>query len=306
MALSQNNERVPSRLWAAACLGASALYWWPRAILRDEVLKIRGASPQWEADGPEHLLGSPLRKEWLFYRDKPGHRGFFETWLGAAVGGGVSRFFNMLSVQPVPFLEASPDDVSTGEDTMAQVGRVVDAETGAAVQGAMLDVWMGDPRSRMKYGDLDFDFDFRGKFKCSDDGRYTFKTLYPTTIEGFTSAPALMVVNALLLFLPGVALTVYSRLTGTPFPRFRRPPHIHCYVWAPGYETLVTQLYYLDRVSPCDLAAVNGEDPVRRTTPVANPELMVHPILSPAGGDTKWRAEFDFRLAPVSKRVKAG
>mmetsp|Transcript_34306 Transcript_34306/g.84396 ORF Transcript_34306/g.84396 Transcript_34306/m.84396 type:complete len:308 (-) Transcript_34306:355-1278(-) len=296
----KNEEVVPSRIYTAACLATSAAFWWPGVMFSEMVLKRKSTNPLLDADGPEHMLGAPIRKTHLYYVDKPGHRGFLQSLLGARIGGLLNNMVNTFCVALPPLDKSSPNNVSTSEDTMLMRGVVRDLDTGEPVPGGIMDVWMGDPRSMMRYGDLDLDFDFRGKFRIDANGRYSYITLYPTTISIWGTS-VVYLVNGLFLSLPGILVNLYAKLTGK-LPGFRRPPHIHCYVSAPGYETLSTQVYFFDRMSEEDKASVLSEDVVRASFPLKE-SLFIHPKLSGSKEATKWVADFDFVLEKKGKKA---
>src|SRR6185295_8133361 len=106
------------------------------------------------------------------------------------------------------------------------------------------------------------DFDFRGDVHADRiTGTFALGTLYPVTITAY-SPSFLYLVNAALGFLPSVALWVWCRLTSHPLPLFfRRAPHIHFYVRAPGYRKLCTQLYFPDRLAPGEFEERMKADP---------------------------------------------
>ena len=318
-------EAAPSvsRLYAYLCLVASAVVWWPLALFFDAThgtaleplvhgrrRATDGPNPQEDADGPEYVLGTPRRRLWLYNKGKRGHRGFLRTVLGAQVGGVLERILAALwrgipSAQPAG--QRTLRDHSTDKDTLLVTGTVTDRATGEPVRGAQLWAWQADPRDAYaKYGDLDLDFDFRGRFAADPTtGAYAVGTLYPTTI-GMWSASAAYLINALFWGAPGVLMLAYHRLTGRPTFDVRRPPHIHFYVSAPGYRTLVTQLYFPDRLADGELDDQEKTDPAHPSaaTPL-RPALLLHP--SSLVGDkaptastglpkTKWAVNFDFTL----------
>ena len=325
--VAAGGEAAPpvSRLYAYLCLVVSGVAWWPLALFLDGVRGTaleplvhgrprNGPNPQQDADGPEYVLGTPRRRLWLYNKGKRGHRGFLRTVLGAQVGGVLERV-NAALWRGIPSAQRAGQrslrDHSTDKDTLLLTGTVTDRATGEPVRGAQLSVWQADPRDAYaKYGDLDLDFDFRGRFAADPTtGAYAVGTLYPTTI-GIWSASAGYLINALFWGVPGVLMLAYHRLTGRPTFDVRRPPHIHFYVSAPGYRTLVTQLYFPDRLADGELDEQEKTDPAHPNAAAPlSPTLLVHPSLvsakAPASSSmtasgglprTKWALKFDFTL----------
>ena len=314
------------RAYALACLVASATCYWPIAMFFDSASGFWLAArlhpkqpfnPQRNADGPEFLLGSPSRSLWLFDTTKPGHRGFLRSLAGPYVGGALQWLHSLVWSGlkfAAPFARRSEHDHSTSDDTLVLTGVVRDLVTGSPIPDAKLWAWQADPRGDVaKYGDLDLDFDFRGRYAAQrTTGRYVVGTLYPVTITA-RSASFVYVLNAVAGFIPSAILWAWSRLTGAPLPGlFRRPPHVHFYVSAPGYYTLCTQLYFADRLAPGEFTAMIQADPAHGNPAMPlNQELLLHPTLRADVTDpilnkvlpreARWAAAFDFTLDRVVK-----
>jgi protocatechuate 3,4-dioxygenase beta subunit len=295
------------RLYALTCLLASAVFWWPLALLRDKWIKR--TDPQSDADGPEYVLGSPARNFWIYDRRKSGHRGFFPSLLGPKLGSSVQSVFSLLnSGSAAKSMHRSSRDNSSSEDTLLLHGTVTDRATGQPVPEVVLHVWQADPRGEYaKYGDLDLDFDFRGYVTAAgQSGKYAVGTLYPTTIGMYSASPWYLL-NAFFCCAPSVVLWLRCHFTGQGYPDIRRPPHMHFYVAAPGYKTLVTQLYFPDRLGEGEFADILKTDPAHppSTLPL-NQELLLHPSIvsaARAGANregtlptTRWAVCFDFKL----------
>jgi len=110
-------------------------------------------------------------------------------------------------------------------DTCVVSGVVTD-ETGAAVAGAVVDVWQtnDDGFYDVQQPDTQPDFNMRGMFETDAEGRYHFKTVKPIPYPIPTDGPV------------GKMLEATGRHP-------MRPAHIHFIVSAPGYETLVTHIF---------------------------------------------------------------
>ena len=236
------------RGYALACLAVSAACYWLVAMFLDSATGFRvtnhlnpkqPANPQRGADGPEFVVGSPSRELWVYDRTKPGHRSFFRSLGGPILGRALQWLHSLMwsGLKPAsPFARRSERDSSTSDDTLLLTGVVRDRAAGSPLPDAKLWVWQTDPRGDVaKYGDLDLDFDFRGRYKAHRaTGRYLIGTLYPVSITAY-SASFVYVLNAVACFVPSGIIWAWSRLTGAPLPGlFRRPPHIHFYVSAPG------------------------------------------------------------------------
>lgn len=259
------------------------------------------------------MLFPPLRQFWLYDRTKPGHRGFLPSLLGTTIGTPLASLFNSLlgNTEHISMAKyRSKEDRSYDKDTVALFGKVVDRKTGEPIRDAVIYAWGADPRGPVsKYGDLDLDFDFRGKFKADSlTGKYALGLLYPVSIGAY-SAGSFYVYNAFFAFIPGLLLSIYCKVTGSKFPDFIRPPHVHFYVSAPGYKTLCTQLYFADRLASGEFNKQLDQDVAHpKGSPVTVTEgQMMHPVLREQFADkkrgelvglpvTRWVQPFDFVL----------
>lgn len=104
-------------------------------------------------------------------------------------------------------------------------GKVLDISTGKAIPGATLDVWQAATNGFYETQDPNQpDMNLRGKFKTENDGSYELVALFPTPYPVPTDGPV------------GELLKIAKRHPN-------RPAHIHFIVSAPGYETLITQVF---------------------------------------------------------------
>ena len=304
-----------SRTYALACLVVTACFYWPLAMLHDwtrarlpwlaKHLWPGDANPQTDVDGPEFVLGAPRREFWMYDKAKAAHRGFLPSVVGSVVGVALGRVCNAVWAGVAADGERSKGDNSTSDDTFLLAGLVKDRQTGAPVRGAIVSAWQADPRSTpSKYSDLDLDFDFRGDVHADPvTGNFALGTLYPVSIMAY-SPSFLYVVNAALVFLPSVALWVWCRLTSRRLPIFfRRPPHIHFYVRAPGYKKLCTQLYFPDRLPHGEFDRMLKADPAHFSTLQVSPDTLLHPRLRDEADEalrglppTRWAVVFNFEL----------
>jgi catechol 1,2-dioxygenase len=120
------------------------------------------------------------------------------------------------------------DSISYGiesEDHTFMHGQVLDSQTGEPIEGADIDIWETAPNGKYESQDEDqVDMNLRGRFITPKDGSYSLYCLRPTTY----SIPC-----------DGPAGTLLNMLDRHPM----RPAHIHVLVKAPGYNTVVTELF---------------------------------------------------------------
>ena len=184
-----------------------------------------------------------------------------------------------------PFhIEGSPEldfggDMSQGlEGVPLYVHGSVRDLAGAAVAGAVLDVWQADDEGvyEAQLGEVD-EARLRAKYATRDDGSYCVRTIAP---KGYT-IPMDGPVGALI--------------SQTEISHFR-PAHIHFLIAVPGYEPLITHLFE-EGAEYLDSDVVFG----------TKQELVVRyehhqPGPTPDGGssDVPWfEARYDFVLQPT-------
>lgn len=133
-----------------------------------------------------------------------------------------------------PFFRANAPFRTRGESTVSDdtpgarvriTGRVFDFSDNTPIQGAILDIWQAATNGLYEnQDDNQPDYNLRGRFRTDADGSFDLIGLMPTAYPVPTNSPV------------GELLRVAKRYTG-------RPAHIHFIVSAPGYETLVTQIF---------------------------------------------------------------
>ncbi len=170
----------------------------------------------------------PERNEFLLLADVLGVSQLIETLNhdkpGQPVGFAlVGPFFRA----DAPLRKRGSADVS--DDTLgARVrisGRVYDFETRAPIAGAVLDTWQAAANGLYENQDeTQPDYNLRGRFATDKDGTFELIALMPTAYPVPTDGPV------------GELLRAAKRPPD-------RPAHIHFIVSAPGYETLVTQIF---------------------------------------------------------------
>lgn len=171
---------------------------------------------------------SPLGNEFLFFADVMGlsqlieilNHGEQEQPVGVALLG---PFFRA----DAPFRERGASIVND-DAPGARVrisGRVFEFENNAPIEGAILDIWQAAANGLYENQDEQQpDYHLRGRFRTDKNGTFELIALMPTAYHIPDDGPV------------GEFLKIAKR---PPI----RPAHIHVIVSAPGYETLVTQIF---------------------------------------------------------------
>jgi len=164
-----------------------------------------------------------------------------------------------------------------GETLLAQ-GRVTDGD-GNPIEGARLDIWQTAPNGLYSSQDDEQDtYSFHGIQTTGADGRYGFTTVKPVSYEVPTDGPVGDILNA----------------TGR---HAWRPSHLHYICSAPGYRSLVTEIFpdddpYLDE----DTVFGVRNDLVMRYVPAQASEFPDGYDLSGQVDTPFLRADFDLKL----------
>ena len=171
------------------------------------------------------------------------------------------------------YREGAPDyangadlaEEGTGGDRVLVSGKVTGLD-GAPVAGAVLDIWQTAPDAIYAAQEPSgSSFNLCGRITTEDDGRYWFRTRKPVSYTVPGDGPV------------GAMLEAAGRHNW-------RPAHIHFMLSAPGYETLVTQLF-------------TDDDPYLDTDAVfgVKDSLIVHY----ESGDEGLRLDHDFVMTAV-------
>jgi protocatechuate 3,4-dioxygenase beta subunit len=126
-----------------------------------------------------------------------------------------------------PFRQRGESGASTDTagDRVRISGKVYDLESGNPLAGAVLDVWQAATNGLYENQDeTQPDYNLRGQFRTDEAGTFELVALMPTPYPVPTDGPV------------GELLRVAKRSVF-------RPAHIHFIVSAPGYETLITQVF---------------------------------------------------------------
>ncbi|MGR3636695.1 MAG: dioxygenase family protein [Shimia sp.] len=162
---------------------------------------------------------------------------------------GLSSLVDMLHSSPTatsssvlgPFHVSGAPPLAIGGDMKRHYGGpvllaegMIKDEAGNPIAGAELDIWQTAPNGMYASQDNEQDtFSFHGLMTVGDDGRYRFTTVKPVEYTVPSNGPV------------GDILRACGR---HPW----RPSHLHYIVKAPGYRTLVTEIFpeddpYLDQ-----------------------------------------------------------
>ena len=173
-------------------------------------------------------MTGPQRNEFLLFADVIGVSQHIETLnhdrpdqpVGFAL---VGPFFRANA----PLRERG-DFIASDDTAGARVrisGRIYDFEKKTPIQGAILDTWQAATNGFYENQDENQpDYNLRGRFRADEKGTFELVALMPTAYPVPTDGPV------------GELLRAAKR---PPY----RPAHIHFIVSAPGYETLVTQIF---------------------------------------------------------------
>jgi len=133
-----------------------------------------------------------------------------------------------------PFLPLGASIAHDGTaGTSVLVSERVCDRNGAGIADAVIDVWQTDDSGFYENQYPETSGNLRGRFKADGDGRYVFRTIKPVSYPMPAHGPVGM-------------LTLRQKRS------IYRPTHLHAMISAPGYHTLVTQIFspddpYLDK-----------------------------------------------------------
>jgi hydroxyquinol 1,2-dioxygenase len=187
-----------------------------------------------------------------------------------------------------PFFVDDSPEIAIGGDIAGEapgepcwVEGTVRASDGAAVAGALIEVWEADEDGRY---DVQYDerrVAARGHLRSDEEGRYSFWAITPTPYPIPHDGPV-------------------GRLLAATGRSPMRASHLHFMVSAPGFRTLVTHIFVrgddlLDRDSVFGVKDSLVKDFERRPPGSSTPDGR-------GLGDRSWsRVRFDIVLAPASR-----
>jgi hydroxyquinol 1,2-dioxygenase len=206
--------------------------------LHDFVREVKLTDAEW-AEGIEFLTRSghmcdDKRQEFILLSDTLGVSMLVDAINHRRPSGATQNtVFGPFHVKGAPELPYGADITAgvAGEPTYVS-GRVLSVDE-KPIAGAVIDVWQVRPDMRYDVQDPEAPgMQLRGKLKTDGEGRYAFWTIKPVSYPIPDDGPV------------GEMLKASGR---HPW----RPAHIHFWIKAPGYETVVTHLFvagdpYLD------------------------------------------------------------
>jgi len=163
-----------------------------------------------------------------------------------------SRALGPFYRESAPFRGKASPPFAEGQALVVS-GRVWAYDTRRPLPGALLDVWHVDHEGR--YSDGDGDFRNRVRLIASESGAYEFESTHPVAYPAS--------------------------------PEFWRSPHIHFICTSPGYDRLVSEMFF-------------EGDPRHDTDALFHPALCVPVARETIRGQPLERAVFDIILVPES------
>ena len=178
-------------------------------------------------------ITTPERDEFVLMSDVLGVSSLVDM-INSSEGGTNSSVLGPFHISNPPKLEMGADLNGGHEGELILVsGRVLDLQKNP-IEGATLDLWQTAPNGLYSSQDPEQDtYSFHGLLTTGKDGSYHFTTVRPVSYTVPTDGPVGEILNS----------------TGRhPW----RPSHLHYIVKAPGYRTLVTEVFpdddpYLDQ-----------------------------------------------------------
>lgn len=249
--------------------------------LHEFVREVKLTEQEW-FEGIQHLTATgqmcdESRQEFILLSDVLGVSMLVDAIQHARPAGATaSTVLGPFFVQDAPE-QPYGGDISgglAGEPTWIS-GRVLDSQ-GTPIAGASLDVWLVRPDARYDVQDPGAGMQLRGRLRADAQGRYAVRALKPVSYPVPTDGPVGRVLD---------------HMGSHPM----RPAHVHFLVTAPGYETLVTQLFakgdtYLDS----DVVFGVKDSLVVEFEPMA--DAQAEAVGMPRGS---LRVDFDFHLTAV-------
>jgi catechol 1,2-dioxygenase len=182
----------------------------------------------WDFMGRMAAKTGPERNEFLLLADVIGVSQLIEEvnhdYPGQPVGFALVGPFLRADA---PFRERGAADMSADTPgARARIsGRVFDFETKTPIEGAILDTWQAATDGLYEnQEEAQPDYNLRGRYRTDTNGSFELVALMPTAYPVPTDGPV------------GELLRAAKRPAN-------RPAHIHFIVSAPGYETLITQVF---------------------------------------------------------------
>ncbi len=178
-------------------------------------------------------ITTPERDEFVLLSDVMGLSSLVDM-INSSENGTSSSVLGPFHISNPPAMEMGADLRGNYEGELILVSGSVTDSNGSPIAGATLDIWQTAPNGLYSSQDPDQDtYSFHALFTTGADGKYSFTTVRPVSYTVPTDGPVGEILNA----------------TGRhPW----RPSHLHYIVKAPGFRSLVTEVFpdddpYLDQ-----------------------------------------------------------
>ncbi len=178
-------------------------------------------------------ISNPERNEFVLFSDVLGLSSLVDM-LHSKPGSTPSSVLGPFHILGAPDLPVGGDMKSDNDGASVIVSGTVQTSEGEPVKGAELEIWQTADNGLYSNQDTaQADYNLRAHMRLADDGRYAFTTVRPAPYIVPDDGPV------------GELLHATGR---QPW----RPSHLHFIITAPGYRTLVTEVFpsddpYLDQ-----------------------------------------------------------
>jgi len=172
-------------------------------------------------------ITSPERNEFVLLSDVMGLSSLVDM-VNSKPGVTSSSVLGPFHVSDAPPLEIGGDMRADFDGEVVLVEGVVRDAAGVPIPGALVDIWQTAPNGLYSSQDPEQDtYSFHGLMTTDNQGRYAFTTIRPVSYVVPDDGPA------------GEILKAAGR---HPW----RPSHLHFIVEAPGYQSLITEVFAAD------------------------------------------------------------
>jgi len=172
-------------------------------------------------------ITSPERNEFVLLSDVMGLSSLVDM-VNSKPGVTSSSVLGPFHVSDAPPLEIGGDMRANFDGEVVLVEGVVRDAAGVPIPGALVDIWQTAPNGLYSSQDPEQDtYSFHGLMTTDNQGRYAFTTIRPVSYVVPDDGPA------------GEILKAAGR---HPW----RPSHLHFIVEAPGYQSLITEVFAAD------------------------------------------------------------
>lgn len=226
-------------------------------------------------------ISTPERNEFVLMSDVLGLSSLVDM-INSAAEGTPSSVLGPFHILGAPDIPVGGDLKQDNESPTVIVGGTVKDPQGNPISGAEFEIWQtAENGLYSNQDDAQPDYNLRAHMKVGDDGRYLFTTIRPAPYTVPDDGPV------------GDLLHATGR---EPW----RPSHLHFIVTAPGYRTLVTEVFpsddpYLDQDAVFGVRDALVMQYQEKTDPADIPPGLA---IGDAVTTPYYMVDFDFVLAP--------